>query len=134
MDTALERIQAKIAEFEEKLVNLRIAERELLSLDKPSVHKTKAIPEEVVKAPVEKETRPVVTRPANQPSIGAAITEVLQQHGTLSASSIAEQIVASGRDINNRAVSFALQALKKRGLVKTVSGEWSLQKGRSKRA
>jgi len=137
MDTALERIQAKIAEFEAKIVNLKIAERELLDLDKPSVRKTKALPAEVVKSAVEANAEPVADKanaePESQPTIGAAITDVLQRHGTLSASAIAEQIVATGRDINNRAVSFALQALKKKGLVKSAGGEWSLGKARAKR-
>ncbi|WP_425293992.1 winged-helix domain-containing protein [Methylocella tundrae] len=42
----------------------------------------------------------------------------MDQHGALSAAEIAEHVKATGRDINNRTVSFALQALKKRGLAK----------------
>ncbi len=132
MDTSLERIQAKIAELETRLANLRIAERELRALEAPSATKVKALKENVVKS-----TSPAVSEPAEEPAsrstIGAAIAEVLQQHGALSAAAIAEQIVATGRDINNRAVSFALQALKKKGLVKSAGGEWSLGKARAKR-
>jgi repressor of nif and glnA expression len=47
---------------------------------------------------------------------------------------MAERVSEAGRDISNRAISFALQALKKRGHVKSVDGEWTLAKGRSKRA
>ncbi len=135
MDTALERIRAKIAELEADLVNLRIAERELLNLDRPSTRRTKALPTEVIKSEVE--AGPAAKRAeaetGRRETIGTAITEVLQQHGALSAAGIAEQIVATGRDVNNRAVSFALQAMKKRGLVKTADGEWSLGKARAKR-
>jgi hypothetical protein len=137
MDTSLERIRAKLAEFEAKIANLRIAERELLDLDKPSIHKTKVLPAEIIKSAVEVDARPVAAKadaePVRHQTIGAAITDVLQRHGALSASAIAEQIVATGRDINNRAVSFALQALKKKGLVKSADGEWSLGKARAKR-
>lgn len=139
MDTALERIRSKIEELEAKLADLRIAERELLDLDKPSGQKAKALPAQVIKSLVEADPVPVAKarkaapEPEKPATIGAAITDVLQQHGTLSAAAIAEQIVATGRDINNRAVSFALQALKKRGLVKSAGGEWSLGKARAKR-
>jgi len=43
MDTALERIQAKIAELETKIVNLRIAERELVALDKISAQPARTV-------------------------------------------------------------------------------------------
>jgi ribosomal protein L9 len=140
MDTSLERIQAKIADLEAKIVNLKIAERELLDLEKAAVRKVAPPRRLAVKAKTKVKEKPkaeaevaeTADRPPQQ-TIGAAITDVLNQHGALSASAIAEQIIASGKDINNRAVSFALQAMKKRGLVKTASGEWSLQKKRSKR-
>ncbi|MBA3726610.1 MAG: hypothetical protein H0W86_09190 [Armatimonadetes bacterium] len=67
-------------------------------------------------------------------TIGAAIADVLGQHGALSAAEIADRIKAAGRDISNRAVSFSLQALKKRGLVKSADGRWTLPKARSRRA
>ena len=59
---------------------------------------------------------------ATSQTIGAAIADVLGQHGALSAAEIADHIRATGRDINNRTVSFSLQALKKRGLVKSADG------------
>src|ERR1700730_2002620 len=114
MDTSLERIRAKIAELETKLADLRIAERELLALEKFPVRKTRA----------QEEPRH---------TIGAAIADVLAQHGALSAAEIADHIRATGRDINNRAVSFSLQALKKRGLVRSAEGRWTLPKARSRR-
>jgi hypothetical protein len=49
----------------------------------------------------------------------------LGQQGALSAAEIAEHIRATGRDINNRTVSFSLQALKKRGLAKSADGKWT---------
>jgi hypothetical protein len=142
MDTALERIHAKIAELEAKISDLRIAERELQALDKVSARQTKTGPEP---QPRQKPGRKAALKPklrgkpkASEPAearqtIGAAITEVLDQHGALSAAEIAERIKATGRDISNRTVSFSLQALKKRGLVKSADGKWTL-KARSRRA
>jgi hypothetical protein len=65
---------------------------------------------------------------------GAAIVEILDRHGALSAAEIAEHIRATGRDINNRTVSFTLQALKKRGLAKNTDGKWAPPKARARRA
>jgi repressor of nif and glnA expression len=70
---------------------------------------------------------------ATSQTIGAAIADVLGQFGALSAAEIADRIKAAGRDISNRAVSFLLQALKKRGLVKSSDGGWTLPKARSRR-
>lgn len=130
MDTSLELIRAKINELEEKLANLRIAEREIVKLDKAPAPapKVKALPKE----PDESEVT-ASAEPSGQTMV-AAITGTLDQHGPLSASNIAEQIMATGKEVNNRAVSFSLQALKKRGLVKNTDGVWSLVKGRVKRA
>jgi hypothetical protein len=123
MDTSLERIRAKIAELETKLADLRIAERELLALEKFPVRKPK--PKRKPEAGNQEEARH---------TIGAAIADVLGHHGALSAAEIADHIRATGRDINNRAVSFSLQALKKRGLVRSADGRWTLPKARSRRA
>jgi hypothetical protein len=147
MDTSLDRIRAKIAELEVRLDSLKIAERELQQLDVPS---TVAPSTEIASAPkasirkarvprvpkaqaIEGVVEEPVAEEAQKRTIGAAISDVLTQHSALSASAIAEQIVAAGKDVNNRAVSFALQALKKRGLVKSAGGEWSLKKTRLKR-
>jgi Ribonuclease R winged-helix domain len=118
MDTSLERIRAKIAELEAKLADLRIAERELLALEKLPARKTRT-----VLGPNQAE--------AHQ-TIGAAIADILGQHGALSSAEIADHIRATGRDINNRAVSFSLQALKKRGFVKSADGKWAPPKVRSR--
>ncbi len=140
MDSPLEQIQAKIAELEGKLVNLKIAERELLALEKTSARNTRTLQPKPVKktskanaAKIQDAVSPEHDADAPHKTIGAAITEVLQQHGPISAKAIASAIQESGKDINNRAVSFGLQALKRRGLVKSVGGEWSI-KGRVKRA
>jgi ribosomal protein L9 len=132
MDTALERIREKIAELETKIVDLRIAERELQALEKPTARRAKQAPE-----PEPKPKR--VSKKASEPAearqtIGSAIAAVLEQHGALSAAEIAEHIKATGRDISNRTVSFALQALKKRGLVKNADGQWTPPKSRSRQA
>ncbi|WOJ88543.1 winged-helix domain-containing protein [Methylocapsa polymorpha] len=142
MDTALERIHAKIAELEAKIGDLRIAERELQALDKISARPTRPGSEpKARRKPGPKATpkpklrgKPKASAPAEaHQTIGAAIAEVLDQHGALSAADIAERIKATGRDISNRTVSFSLQALKKRGLVKSADGKWTL-KTRSRRA
>ncbi len=131
MDTSLERIRAKIAELETKITDLRIAERELQALEKVSAPKAKAAPRSAPK-PKGKRKPEAAGEGAPRQTIGAAITEVLDQHGSLSAAEIAEHVKAAGRDITNRTVSFALQALKKRGLAKSAEGKWSPAKARSK--
>jgi hypothetical protein len=147
MDTSLERIHTKIAELETKIGNLRIAEREILALDRISARPTRTASAPKPK-PKQKPAPKAAPRPklkgepkASEPAetgarqtIGAAISEVLDQHGALSAADIAERIKATGRDINNRTVSFALQALKKRGLAKSKDGKWTSSKTRSRRS
>jgi ribosomal protein L9 len=131
MDTSLDRIRAKITELETKIADLRIAERELQALERVSAPKTKAAPRFAPK-PKAKRKPEAAGEGAPRQTIGAAITEVLDQHGSLSAAEIAEHVKAAGRDITNRTVSFALQALKKRGLAKSAEGKWSSTKARSK--
>jgi Ribonuclease R winged-helix domain len=128
MDTSLERIRAKIAELETKLADLRIAERELLALEKFPVRKTRTSP-----GPEPKRKPGASDQEEVRHTIGAAIADVLGQHGALSAAEIADYIRATGRDINNRAVSYSLQALKKRGLVRSADGRWTLPKARFRR-
>jgi len=151
MDTPLERIHTKIAELETKIADLRIAEREIQALDQVSAPLTRTASEPKLKQkpgpkakqkPEPKATprpklrgEPKASEPAEaRQTIGAAISEVLDQHGALSAADIAERIKATGRDINNRTVSFALQALKKRGLAKNKDGKWTPSKTRSRRS
>jgi ribonuclease R-like protein len=129
MDTSLERIRAKIAELAAKLADLRIAERELLALEKRPARKTRTAP-----GPKRKRKPEASDQSKSRQTIGAAIADVLGQHGALSAAEIADRIKAAGRDISNRAVSFSLQALKRRGLVKSADGRWTLPKARSRRA
>jgi hypothetical protein len=135
MNTSLERIREKIAELEGQIANARIAEREILILEregsrpkKPTLGRPpKATPVEPVETDAASEGQPGARQ-----SIAAAITGVLGLHGALPAAKIAEELKASGRDITNRTVSFSLQGLKKRRLVKSANGEWSLLKGRAK--
>ena len=129
MATSLERIRAKIAEFEAKLTDLRIAERELVALEPAPARRT--INRRAAKL---KPTRREKVAPPTRQTIGAAITDVLNAHGALSAAEIAEQIEAGGREIGKRTVSQSLQALKKLGRVKMRGGKWMLPKARSKPA
>lgn len=143
MDTALENIHAKIAELETRIADLRIAEREIMSLDNVSGRQTKteSEPKQRQKSgpkPTEqpkRRGRPKASEPTEgRQTIGAAIAEVLDQHGALSAADISERIKATGRDIDNRSVSFALQTLKKHGLAKNTDGKWAAPKMRGRRA
>ena len=150
MPTAVEQIHTKIAELEAKIADLRIAERELLALEKSSARQARTAPEPKIKQkPGPKAKRKPGPKASLRPkllseskasapaearqTIGSAITEVIDRHGALSAAEIAEHVKATGRDINNRTVSFALQALKKRGRAKNTDGKWSLPKARGRR-
>ena len=121
-------LHSNASELETKLADLRIAERELLALEKFPVRKTRTAP-----GPKPKRKPEASDQEEARHTIGAAIADVLGQHGALSAAEIADHIRATGRDINNRAVSFSLQALKKRGLVRSADGRWTLPKARSRR-
>jgi hypothetical protein len=142
MNTSLERIRAKIAELEAQIANARIAEREILVLEKdigrpkkPTLGRPPKAKSKAKSAPGKKAvaaSSAETGQPEARQSIAAAITGVLGVHGSLPAAKIAEQLKASGRDITNRTVSFSLQGLKKRRLVKSANGEWSLLKTRGK--
>ncbi|WP_162180446.1 winged-helix domain-containing protein [Methylocapsa aurea] len=58
-------------------------------------------------------TRRRRTRPSARPSLTSSTSRA-----PFPSARVAAQIKATGRDINNRAVSFSLQGMKKRGLVK----------------
>jgi ribosomal protein L9 len=127
MDTSLERIRAKIAELEARLADLRIAERELVALERAQARRT-TTPRAAKLKPTRREK---AAPPAGQ-TIGAAITKVLNAHGALPAVEIAEQIKAGGREIGKRTISHSLQALKKQGRARMRGGKWMLPKARSK--
>src|SRR5208337_1146972 len=97
MDTPLERIRTKIAELETKIADLRIAEREIQALDQVSAPLTRTASEPKLKQkPGPKATprsklrgEPKASEPTEpRQTIGAAISEVLDQHGALSAADI----------------------------------------------
>ena len=129
MPTSLERIRAKIAEYDAKLADLRIAERELLALEPGSTGTATTR-----RGPKRKAMRRNKAASPPRQTIGAAITDVLNAHGALPAAEIAEHVKAGGREIGERAVSHSLQALKKQGRVKIRGRNWMLPKARSKRA
>lgn len=136
MDTTLERVHAKIADLEAKIADLRIVERELQALGEVSPRRQALAPAPASAPKATRKPGPKV-KPKNAPkasepagarqTIGAAITEVLGQQGPLTVAQIAEHIEATGRDIDKRAISFSLQALKKRGLVKNANGKWTVK-------
>lgn len=135
METVLERIRAKITDLEAKIADLHITEREILSLEKaapPAKRKARA----TKPAPAAKQKRKAAAGAAGEPrqTIGAAVTDALGKHGASQVAEIADHIQAGGRAIDRRAISFTLQALKKRGLVKSADGKWLLAKARATRA
>lgn len=134
METVLERIRAKITDLEAKIADLRITEREIETLEKPApVAKRKA--RTTKPAPAAKQKRKAAAKGGEpRQTIGAAVTDVLGQHGPSQVAEIAEHIQAGGRAIDRRAISFTLQALKKRGLVKSADGKWMVAKARASRA
>jgi hypothetical protein len=138
MDMSLELIRTKIAELETKIADLRIAERELVALSgTPRAAAKEAVKEEAKATPQPRRGRKPGARtgtPGTQgprKTIGAAIAEVLGQHGALEVAQIADHIQSTGRDINRRTVSYSLQAMKKQGLVKASDGKWGLAKARA---
>lgn len=128
MEMSLELIRTKIAELETKIADLRITERELIALG--------AVPAATGEAVVQKprtQRKPAARSKPTGPrkTIGAAIAEVLGQHGPLEVAAIADRIESTGREINRRTVSYSLQAMKKQGLVKSTDGKWGLSKARA---
>lgn len=139
MDTSLERIRAKIAEFESKIEDLRAAERVLAELDEapapraPRAAAPAASPAVPAAAPARRRGRRKASAGSGpRQTMADVISEVLDGKGPLSASDISEELKGSRPDITNRMVSFALQAMKKRGLAKNVDGKWSSLKSRGK--
>jgi hypothetical protein len=141
METSLELIRFKISELEARIANLHIAERELLALDKRPVQQdkrpvqqAKAAPKAKSKSGRQPKQKPEISAPAEKiQTMSAAVSQVLAEHEPLAVAEIAGFITATGRDAENRAISFTLQALKKRGLVKNVDGKWTAAKVRSKK-
>ena len=128
MNPTLTLIRTRIAELEAKIINLRIAEQELLELGSTPLQK------ETASATPKAERASKVTTPSPAPqTIGSAITNVLNTRGALSVAEIAEKIKANGREIDRRKISFSLQALKKQGLVKMEDGNWVLAKLQARR-
>jgi len=136
---SLELIRTKIAELETKIADLRVTERELLALGTAPAEKAKVDRKPRIETKSTARTK-TTARPKSSPrtraagprkTIGAAIAEVLGQHGPLEVAEIADQIQSSGREINRRTVSYSLQAMKKQGLVKAGDGKWGLSKQRA---
>jgi hypothetical protein len=134
MDDVLEQIRFKITELEAKLSDLHTTERELSALERRELQRPKAAPKWPAKPGRKANQQPVMEEPQEKrQTVGAAVTEALAGHDPLTVGEIAEAVTTSGRPIDNRAISFALQALKKRGLVKGVDGKWTVPKARSRK-
>src|SRR5580693_432093 len=86
MDTSLERIRAKIIELGAKIVDLRIAEREIRALEKLPSRKTRPGP-----GPKPKRKPEASNQAEARQTIGSAIADVLGRRGALSTAEIAEQ-------------------------------------------
>jgi ribosomal protein L9 len=135
MDNALEQIRYKITQFKAQLFALQTTERELAKLEKRQMREAEAAPKRGRKPGSNASPQPVMKiAPAKTQTMGAAVTEALKGHDPLTVGEIAEMITATGRPVDNRAISFALQALKKRGLVKGAGGKWTVPKTRGRKA
>jgi len=122
MDNALSLIQAKIAEVEAKLAHLKVAEAELSKLAKsPSKFR--------VAAPTKKSKVTVATDANNDKPLTQRIRDVLRSSDGMTALQIIELLA-----VENRAVSFALQAMKRRGEAKNKDRVWSIAKRRGRPA
>jgi hypothetical protein len=119
MKTSIDRIQAKIADLEARIADLRIAERELEALDAAPVLRTK------LKAKAKRKSATHNESEARQ-TVGAAVTEVLKRTGALPLAELAEQITAAGREVSGGTLSNTLQTMRKRGGVKSGGGKWML--------
>jgi len=122
MDNALSLIQAKIKEVEAKLAHLRVTEAELSKLAKASSTfqitssaKKSKVPETIVVS----DDKPLTCR----------IRDVLRGNEGMTAPQIIEFLSA-----DNRAVSFALQAMKRRGEARNKARVWTLAKRRGRPA
>lgn len=129
MDTSLELIRSKITELETKIAALRIAERELQALDTTPTEKPSLTRKP--RGPRKASARVAARGGGPRKTIGAAITEVLGEHGPLQVAEIADRIQSTGRPINRRTISYSLQAMKKQGLVKASDEGWGLAKSRA---
>lgn len=132
MNNALEHIRTKISEVEARLADLRITERELLTLEMPP----REIPDRATPParPAEsKAGRPAIHRKAGatraapkRQSIAATVVETLSRLGSVPVPEIAKAMKGKGRKISSRSISYALQDLKKRGLAAKDGSQWSL--------
>ncbi|MGO8843773.1 MAG: hypothetical protein ACLQFI_00135 [Methylocella sp.] len=127
MNTSIDRIRAKIVDFEAKIADLRIAERELAALDSAPAPRRKS----KAKAKRKPKTDDATIAPQ---TVGAAITDVLSRNGALPLAELAEQLRAAEREVSGGTLSNTLQTMKKRGAVKSAGGKWMLPKTRAKRA
>ncbi len=130
MQMSLDLIRTKIAELETRIADLRITERELLALGAAPVERPRVGRKPRMQGMATERAR-APRAPGPRKTIGAAIAEVLGQHGPLEVAEIADHILSTGRDINRRTVSYSLQAMKKQGLVKAGDGKWGLSKARA---
>jgi len=127
MKTSIERIRAKITELETKIADLRIAERELETLDVTPAPRTK--PKATAKR------KPATHNASEAPqTVGAAITKVLTRTGALPLAELAEQLRTAETEVSSGTLSNTLQVMKKRAAVKSSGGKWMLPKTRAKRA
>lgn len=134
MKSSLDRIREAIAELEETIASLRVAERELQGLERTSPTEPRAPRAEKGSRGKVRPTPAAVRAAPEAQTIAGAIAAVLDPRDGLAVADIAARVKAAGREIDNRGVSFALQAMKKKGLVKNGKKGWLLGKPRRKSA
>jgi len=120
-DDALADIQSKIAELEDKISRLKIAECEVSKLSGRAASRATPAPAKRSRTAAVKE----MATDAPYQSAAERVRAFLKENGPSSAKTISE---ATG--IEGRAVSFTLQALKRSGKAKIVKGEWSTARRR----
>jgi hypothetical protein len=127
MKKSIKHLRAKITELEARIADLRIAKRELETLDATPAPRTKP------KAKAKRKSATHNPSEARQ-TVGAAITEVLTRTGALPLAELAEQLRTAEREVSSGTLSNTLQVMKNRGAVKSSGGKWMLPKTRAKRA
>jgi len=121
METTLDKIRAAIAEHEEKLVELRAAEKVVAAIDKPrspEISEKDSYQDRYPSASYSKQQET-----AQRQTVGALVMSVIARE-PLNLGTILERVRASGKDVTDQSISSALQILKKKNLVVRKGRMW----------
>ncbi len=132
MESSLERVRNQIATLELQITNLRIAEREILALSstpaaRPSrTPQSKPAAEPEARKQIIRRKRRIIAPALARQSITSSVADILRANGSLPVAAIAKEIRRTRRNVSNRAVSFAVQELKRRGVAVKNGAQWVL--------